>query len=113
MPLDDPRVTVKEEDVAETIRKSTCAWDAILVDVDNGPEGLARKANDRLYGRSGLKMSFSALRPEGILAVWSSRADEPFIRRLKQCGFQMETVTVRARKSGKGGRHTIWLARKA
>lgn len=112
MPLDDPRVSVEEEDVAETISKRKSAWDAILLDVDNGPDGLTRKANDRLYGRSGLKTSFSALRPGGILAVWSSGADEAFTRRLKQCGFQTETVTVPARKSGKGGRHTIWLAGK-
>ena len=112
MPLDNPRVSVLEEDVVETIRKTKYGWDAILLDVDNGPDGLTRKANDRLYGKSGLKTSFSALRPEGILAVWSSGADEAFTRRLKQCGFQTETVTVRARKPGKGGRHTIWLAAK-
>jgi len=112
MPLDDPRVSVEKEDVAEIIRKRKSAWDAILLDVDNGPDGLTRKANDRLYGRSGLKASFSALRPGGILAVWSSGADEAFTRRLKQCGFQTETVTVPARKTGKGGRHTIWLAGK-
>jgi len=112
MPLDDPRVSVEEEDVAETIRKRKATWDAILLDVDNGPEGLIRKANDRLYGRSGLKTSFFALRPGGILAVWSSGADEAFTRRLKQCGFQAEAVTVPARKPGKGGRHTIWLAGK-
>ncbi len=112
MPLDDPRVTVEEEDVGETIRKRTSAWDAILFDVDNGPEGLTRKSNDCLYGRSGLKTSFSALRTAGILGVWSSGADEPFTRRLKQCGFQTKILTVRARKRGKGGRHTIWLARK-
>ncbi|MFH1932439.1 MAG: hypothetical protein ABIN18_12740 [Pseudomonadota bacterium] len=112
MPLDDPRVSVEEEDVAETISKRKSAWDAILLDVDNGPDGLTRKANDRLYSRSGLKTSFSALCPGGILAVWSSGADEAFTRRLKQCGFQTETVTVPARKSGKGGRHTIWLAGK-
>ncbi|MDB9822271.1 hypothetical protein OAC89_01045 [Deltaproteobacteria bacterium] len=112
MPLDDPRVSVEETDVAKTIRKRKSAWDAILLDVDNGPDGLTWKANDSLYGRSGLKTSFSALRPGGILAIWSSRADEAFTRRLKQCGFQAETVTVRARKSGKGGRRTIWLAEK-
>ena len=112
MPLDDPRVSVEEEDVAETIRKRKSTWDAILLDVDNGPDGLTRKANDRLYGRSGLKTSFSALRPGGILAVWSSGADEAFTRRLKQRGFQTETVTVPARKTGKGGRRTIWLAGK-
>jgi len=112
MPLDDPRVSVEEEDVVETIRKRKSVWDAILLDVDNGPDGLTRKANDRLYGRSGLKTSFSALRPGGFLAVWSSGADEAFTRRLKQGGFQTETLTVPARKSGKGGRRTIWLAGK-
>ncbi len=112
MPLDDPRVSVQEEDVAETIRKGKSAWDAILLDVDNGPVGLTRKTNDRLYSRSGLKTSFTALCPGGILAVWSSGADESFTRRLKQCGFRTEIVTVRARKPGKGSRHTIWLAGK-
>jgi len=85
------------------------SWDAILLDVDNGPYGLTRKANDSLYDRSGLKTSFSSLRPEGILAIWSSGADKAFTRRLKQCGFQTETITVPVHKSGKGGSHTIWL----
>jgi len=112
MPLNNPMVSVKEEDVAQTIGEKESVWDAILLDVDNGPDGLTRKANDRLYGESGLKKAFSALCPGGILAVWSSGIDEAFIYRLKQCGFQTETITVRARKSGKGGRHTIWLAEK-
>jgi len=112
MPLDDPRVSIAEEDVGQTISKMKSAWDAILLDVDNGPAGLTRKANDRLYGRSGLKAARVALCSGGILAVWSSGADETFTRRLKQCGFQTETVTVRARKHGKGARHTIWLAAK-
>jgi spermidine synthase len=112
MPLSDPRVSVQEEDVGETIRKKTSAWDAILLDVDNGPEALTRRSNDHLYSRVGLKMSFSALRPGGILSVWSAAANETFTRRLRQCGFQAETVIVRARKPGKGARHTIWLAEK-
>ncbi len=112
MPLEDSRVTVMEEDVVAVIRKEKSAWDAILLDVDNGPDGLTRKANDRLYGRSGLKKSFWALRPGGSLAIWSSDGDEAFTRRLKQSGFRTKAVTVGARKSGKGGRHTIWLARK-
>ena len=112
MPLDDPRVSVAQEDVGETIRKKKSNWDAILLDVDNGPAGLTRKANDRLYGKSGLIDTLCALRPAGILAVWSSGADEAFTRRLKQSGFQTEIVTVRARKPGKGARHTIWLAGK-
>ena len=112
MPLSDPRVSVQEEDVWESMRKETSAWDAILLDVDNGPEALTRRSNDRLYSRVGLKTSFSALRPGGILSVWSAAANETFSRRLKQCGFQTETVIVRARKPGKGARHTIWLAEK-
>ena len=112
VPLDDPRVSVEEEDVARIIRGKKSAWDAILLDVDNGPAGLTRTANDRLYSRPGLESSFLALRPKGILAVWSSKPDEAFTRRLKQCGFKAQTVTVRARKSGKGSRHTIWLAEK-
>ena len=72
--------------------------------------GLVQKSNDRLYSRSGLERAFSSLRSKGILAVWSSGADNEFTRRLKQCGFQAETVIARARKPGKGGRHTIWLA---
>lgn len=113
MPLDDPRISVEEEDVAETIGREKSAWDAILLDVDNGPDGLTRKTNDRLYGCPGLEAAFSALCPGGILAVWSSGSDEAFTRRLKQCGFRTETVSVRGRKPGKGARHIIWLAEKS
>jgi len=113
MPLDDPRVRVKEEDVVKTIGKKKSAWDAILLDVDNGPAGLTRKNNDRLYGKSGLKACIDALRPGGVLAVWSCGADESFTRRLKSTGFKTKIVSVRARKSGKGSRHTIWLGVKS
>ena len=112
MPLEDPRVSVVEEDVAETIRRKDTFWDAILLDVDNGPDGLTRKGNDRLYTLDGLKAAFAALRPGGILAVWSSGADAAFTRRLKQSGFGVETLKVRAHKPAKGARHTIWLAAK-
>lgn len=112
MPLLDSRVSVEEKDVAAIIRRHASVWNAILLDVDNGPAGLTCKSNNQLYGRSGLKAAFSALRPGGILSVWSAAADETFTRRLKQCGFKPRTVIVRARKSGKGGRHTIWMAEK-
>ncbi|MBA3010458.1 MAG: hypothetical protein KKF12_03380 [Proteobacteria bacterium] len=112
MPLNDPRVSVQEEDVVKIIGHKKSAWDAILLDVDNGPAGLTRKANDRLYGPAGLKSSFDALRPGGILAVWSSGVDQAFTRRLTLAGFKTEIVSVRARKSGKGSRHTIWLGKK-
>jgi len=112
MPLSDPRVSVEVGDVGETIRKKASAWDAILLDVDNGPEALTRQSNDRLYSRFGLNTSFSALRPGGILSVWSAAANETFTHRLSHCGFLTETVIVRARKPGKGARHTIWFAEK-
>ena len=111
-PLADGRVFVRQEDVAETITREKSIWDAIILDVDNGPDGITRKVNDRLYGMSGLKNAFSALRTGGVLSIWSSGTDEQFTSRLKQCRFQTEIVTVRARKPGKGARHTIWLATK-
>ena len=111
-PLADGRVFVRQEDVAETIAREKSIWDAIILDVDNGPDGLTRKVNDRLYGLSGLQKAFLALRTGGVLSIWSSGTDEQFTSRLKQCRFQTEIVTVRARKPGKGARHTIWLATK-
>jgi spermidine synthase len=111
-PLDDHRVTVATEDVARLIARSPSAWDAIVLDVDNGPEGLTRTSNDGLYTKAGLTSSFAALRPKGILAVWSAADDPAFTRRLKQCGFRTEALSVRSRKPGKGSHHTIWLAQK-
>ena len=112
MPLDDPRVSVEIGDVAASIGRGSCSLDAILLDVDNGPDGLTRSENDRLYTIQGLTKAFSALRDGGVLAVWSAAPDQAFTRRLNQCGFHTKIVTVRARKSGKGARHTIWLAKK-
>jgi spermidine synthase len=111
-PIDNPRVTLKIEDVAKTIGKKELTWDVILLDVDNGPEGLTRKANDLLYNKSGLRASFLALCSKGILGIWSSGKNEAFTRRLKQSGFKVQTKTVEARKSKKGSKHTIWLAEK-
>ncbi|MFH1153139.1 MAG: hypothetical protein V1793_04930 [Pseudomonadota bacterium] len=110
MPLDDPRVRVLEEDVADTIGREQSAWNGILLDVDNGPDGLTREINDRLYSLAGLERSYAALRPGGILAVWSSGPDQDFTRRLTRCGFLAEIRSVRAHKPGKGSRHTVWLA---
>ncbi len=107
--LDDHRVTVEEVDVGQLIRSSTDAYDAILLDVDNGPEGLSRKSNDRLYDASGLAAARNALRGSGVLAVWSSRPDDRFTRRLRQTEFEVEEFAVRARGK-RGARHTIWLA---
>lgn len=109
-PLDDCRVTVRLGDVAEVMQAERGAFDAILLDVDNGPEGLTRKGNDLLYARAGLKAAFNALRPAGVLAVWSAGPSPAFARRLVQAGFTVEEVGVRARGGGKGRRHTIWIA---
>lgn len=108
--LDDPRVTVVEDDVAEVILRSSARFDAILLDVDNGPDGLTRRGNDRLYERAGLEAAWRALTPGGVLTVWSAAPDPAFARRLRAAGFAVDEVAVRARSNGKGARHTIWLA---
>lgn len=107
--LDDPRVTLWEGDVGSLIRSSEAAWDAILLDVDNGPEGLTRRANDALYDLAGLGNARRALRTGGVLAVWSSAPDAGFARRLKQAGFAVDEISVRAHKK-RGARHVIWIA---
>lgn len=109
--LDDPRVTMHEGDVRAAIT-AQAPFDAILLDVDNGPDGLSRPENDRLYSANGLAASRAALTPGGHLAVWSSAPDARFTKRLRQSGMATEEVTVRARSAGKGGKHTIWFATK-
>jgi spermidine synthase len=108
--LEDPRVDVVTGDVVDLIARSRARYDAILLDVDNGPDGLTRLANDQLYSRRGLAAARNALKPNGTLAIWSAAADTNFTRRLKDGGFTVEEVAVRARQNGKGPRHTIWLA---
>jgi spermidine synthase len=108
--LDDPRVAIRETDVAELISEAKAGFDAILLDVDNGPGGLSREANDGLYSSQGLAAARRALRPCGILAVWSSGPSSEFTSRLRRAGFQTEEVKVRANRAGKGARHVIWLA---
>jgi spermidine synthase len=110
-PLRDERVTVQEVDVALVLREGGRPWDAILLDVDNGPEGLTKTGNDWLYSKAGLNVSYQALRPKGVLAVWSAGSDRAFTKRLGKAGFQVEEVPVRAHR-GKGSRHLIWIARK-
>lgn len=111
-PLADPRVAVRETDVAGVIREKQTAWAVILLDVDNGPAGLTRDANRTLYSRIGLEAAFRALIPGGILGVWSAGDDDAFSRRLDGCGFRTKTVPVRARTGGKGGLHRVWIAEK-
>jgi len=110
--LTDPRASICEADVIEVIRSHAAAFDAILLDVDNGPEGLIRKANDALYDLKGLKAIGRALRPGGVLAVWSSGPDPSFTRRLSAAGFEVNEVAVRATTRRSGARHVIWFATK-
>ena len=112
-PLQDARVTIQEVDVAQIFRATRQAYDAILLDVDNGPEGLARRENDWLYARPGLEAAHAALRPAGVLAVWSAAPNQVFAQRLRRVGFTVDEVHVPARSAGKGRRHTIWLAGRA
>ena len=110
--LDDPRVKLIIDDVTRVIDKGAGRYDAILLDVDNGPDGLVRDANDKIYSRSGLERAKAALRNGGILAVWSAAPDESFTRRLENTGFKVDEVTVRARSNGKGPKHVIWFAKR-
>lgn len=107
--LDDPRVSVTLADVSKVIASAKAGYDAILLDVDNGPDGLTVEANDALYSDAGLHLAKAALRPGGILAVWSQGPDGRFTGRLKQAGFGVDEHTVRAGR-GRGKRHVIWLA---
>lgn len=109
--LDDPRVELISRDVSRIIHVAQRAYDAILLDVDNGPDALMRADNDELYSTYGLVEAKQALKPGGVLAIWSAGPDERFTRRLKHAGFQVEEVMVRAGRNGKGARHVIWFAR--
>ncbi len=110
--LDDPRVKLVHGDVAKVIEAGRSVYDAILLDVDNGPDGLTRDQNDRLYSSRGLAIARAALKSGGILAVWSAAPDNAFARRLGDAGFAVEEVAVRARTNGKGPRHVIWFGTK-
>jgi spermidine synthase len=105
--LDDPRVRMKAIDVVTVIRDGQ--YDAIVLDVDNGPRALTSKHNNRLYTAAGLRTIHDALRPGGVLAIWSAGPDAAFTRRLQQAGFTTEELSVRS-KGKKGPRYLIWLA---
>jgi spermidine synthase len=110
--LDDRRASIRNADVIEVIQSHPSAFDAILLDVDNGPEGLIRKANDALYDIKGLKAIRRSLRPGGVAAVWSSGPDARFSKRLRDAGFDVNEVAVRATAKRSGARHVIWFATK-
>lgn len=110
-PLEDPRVRLYEGDVGRLLRQSRAEFDAILLDVDNGPEGLTRVKNDWLYSFAGLHTATVALREDGILAVWAATPDDTFSTRLRRAGFEVEVCGARKRPDQElRSRHTIWLA---
>jgi len=110
--LDDPRVTLVDNDVGLLIDTAIGAYDAILLDVDNGPEGLTSLRNDRLYDRQGLDQAMAALRPKGVLAIWSAYADPAFTALLQDCGFEVEVVTVQETAGRPDEHYVIWFAQK-
>lgn len=107
-PLEDARVSIFEGDVGQLIRQNSNTYDAILLDVDNGPEGLTRQENGALYSLNGLKAAKTALKPKGIFAVWSAFPEPRFTKRMKQAGFQTNEVPCRAHGK-KGSKHMVWL----
>ncbi len=111
--LTDPRVTIVEGDVGKAIGETPARFDAILLDVDNGPEGLTRAENDDLYDAYGLRQAALALRPGGVMAVWSVSPNPEVARRFAAAGFSVEELRVRASRTGRGARHVIWIGVKA
>jgi len=107
--LDDERVNMHVTDVRRLMGKGQGPYDAILLDVDNGPEGLTRPANDSLYGFGGLAKAHAALRPGGVFGVWSSGPNPAFTRSLRQSGFTVQEAPTRAGR-GRGAKHMIWMA---
>jgi spermidine synthase len=106
--LEDPRVRIHAGDVGDAIAAARAGFDAILLDVDNGPDGLSRPGNGRLYDARGLDAARKALKPGGLLLIWSAAPDKAFAARLGQAGFAVEEVQARAHKGG-GVRHVIWI----
>ncbi|MEO8383064.1 MAG: spermidine synthase [Acidobacteriota bacterium] len=111
-PLDDPRVLVLEKDVARVIRENRGGFDAILLDVDTGPRALTHEDNRRLYDAAGLRVAYAALRPRGVLAIWSGGRDPAFTRRLSEAGFTVEEVRARARGEGGRAHYIVWVAQR-
>ena len=110
-PLEDGRVEVQLEDVAEVIKADRNYYNAIMLDVDNGPQAMFQEGNDWVYTNNGLQTSFDALRPKGVLSIWSTDSDPAFTKRLIRPGFKVEEVKARARSGRKGGGHYfVWVA---
>jgi spermidine synthase len=110
-PLDDPRCRVVVGDVFDTVKRSPRTFDVILLDVDNGPQALAQAKNQRLYGDAGIRACHAALRPNGVLAVWSAGPNARYQRRLESFAFDVEVKSVAARV-GSRARHVLFLAKR-
>ena len=108
-PLNDTRVDVVEKDVGKVMREHRNSFDAIMLDVDNGPDGFTRDNNDSLYGLRGLNDAYDALRPGGVLTVWSAYTDMAFTQRMMKVGFDVEERRVRAHATQRSRRHNIWI----
>jgi spermidine synthase len=108
-PLRDPRVRVEIGDVVESIARARNEYDAILLDVDNGPDALTRPSNAKLYRNDGLGSAHRALTKGGVLAIWSAAPDDAFTRTLARAGFDVRVTQARGVR-GRGVRHTLWLA---
>jgi hypothetical protein len=109
-PLEDPRVRLQMGDVRDRIAEARGAFEAILLDVDNGPAAFGRAANDRLYGDAGIRACRDALRPGGVLAVWSAGPDAGYLARLGKAGLDAAVHTVAARGASGGVRHAVFVA---
>lgn len=111
-PLADKRVTVREVDAAELIEEGQGGYNAIVLDLDNGPQGLSLESNDWFYSLKGLKVIAGALRPRGVLGIWSAGPSDELTFHLKGAGFSVEEIRARARPGGKGAHHHLWIAEK-
>jgi spermidine synthase len=110
-PLNDPRVRLLTADIVTYLRTTHDNYDAILLDVDNGPQAFTQASNAWLYRQSGLLRIRKRLSPGGVLAVWSVGQDDAFTGQVEASGFDVECHRVRARANGKGDRHAVWVAR--
>ncbi|HCI53510.1 MAG TPA: hypothetical protein DE312_09400 [Gallionella sp.] len=112
-PLRDSRVHVMELDVGQVMQERKNSFDAIMLDVDNGPSSFTHEDNDALYSLQGLRRAFDALKPGGVLTVWSASTDTAFTQRMIMAGFNVSEQRVGSHASKRGNRHNIWIGVKA
>ena len=109
-PIGDERVDLKAGDIVELISRSKGRFDAILLDIDNGPSAMTDSSNRRLYGREGIRACHRALREQGCLAVWSAEPDKKFEQLLMSCDFHVRRFRIPAYKGGKSQSRFVWVA---